>query len=234
LREAQDFEVLVRLASPISLNHPWLHLDSLLSHLAVQRVAGRGQYNRPTKAVESYCSEDLGPYAHVLSRSWIPQGSISYFGPVEKLASLQFFKRFEDRGFPARRKIAMGFGHYRAWMMRVVYAPVEWARFWGRGDMHMAADLLQDLTHLGNKCRAGWGQVASVEVTPSDEGRAVVWQGQAMRPIPIRYCRSWSDAVPLAWRTPYWSPGNVEMCVPPGAEVELRPSRELRNIAHHG
>lgn len=33
--EARPFRVEVRLAAPVSLNHPWLHLDGILAHLAV-------------------------------------------------------------------------------------------------------------------------------------------------------------------------------------------------------
>jgi hypothetical protein len=228
--EARPFRVEVRLAAPVSLNHPWLHLDGILAHLAVNRVAGRAQYSRPTKAVQSYSARDLGPYAHALTRTPVAQGSISYFGPEEKLCSLQFFKRFEERGFPARRKIAMGFGHYRAWMLRVVYVPAEWAVFYGRGDVGLVRDLLDDLTHLGNKTRAGWGRVASVSVEEIEENRSLVWEGRAMRPLPVRILRRWSDALPMAAQAPYWDPSNVEMCAPPGAEVELMSAREARRV----
>lgn len=231
MREAVSFEVEVRLAAPVALNHPWLHLDGILTHLAKARAIGREQYNQPTKLVRSLPSEDLGPYAHMLSRSWITRASVSFFGPVERLASIQFFKRFEADGFPRRNKIAMGFGHYRSWMMRLVYAPAEWCRFWGRGDMHLVQDLLQDLTHLGGKSRMGWGAVSAVTVRETEQDRSLVWEGRAMRPIPTRFCRSWSDAVPLAWRPPYWAPEHVEMCVPPGAEVDLLSAREVRAVA---
>src|SRR5690606_14393042 len=136
--------------------------------------------------IRSLSAEQLGPYANLLVRTPVPQGSISFFGPVERLCSIQFFKRFEADGFPKRNKIAMGFGHYRSWMMRIAYVPAEWARFYGRGDMARVADLPQDLTHLGNKARMGYGAVASVEVRPMEESRALVWEGRAMRPIPVR------------------------------------------------
>lgn len=229
--EGTPFAVEVRLASPVSLNHPWLHLDGLLTHLARNRVMGRDQYNAPTKEVRSLTPEELGPYRHLLVRSPVPQGSISFFGPVERLCSLQFFKRFEERGFPRANKIAMGFGHFRAWMMRVVYVPAEWAVFYGRGNIDLVRDLLGDLTHLGNKSRMGWGAVSAVTVTEMEENWALTRDGVAMRPIPVRYLASWSDAVPLAWRPPYWSPDNVDLCAPPGAEVELLSSRKIRALA---
>lgn len=226
--EHQPFIVEVRLASPVSLNHPWYHLDGILTHLARARVLGREQFSQPTKEIRSLRGSELGPYEHMLRRQPVPAGSISFFGPVERLASLQFFKRFEERGFPGRRKIAMGFGHYRAWMMRTVYCPVEYARFYGAGNIDLVRDLLRDLTHLGNKSRQGWGAVASVSVEPCDVDRSVVADGYAMRPIPIRFCQRYADAVPLAWRSPYWAPAGVELCVPPGAEVELLSARRLR------
>ena len=77
----------------------------------------------------------------------------------------------------------------------------------------------------------GWGAVSTVTVTPMEENWALTRDGLAMRPIPVRYAKSYSDAVPLAWKPPYWSPDNVELCVPPGAEVELRSSRDVRAMA---
>lgn len=227
----RNFEVEIRLASPVSLNHPWLHLDGILIHMARNRVLGRDQFNQPTKVVQSLSTQDLGPYGRVLAYRGVSHASVSFFGPVERLSSIQFFKRFEPDGFPKRNKIAMGFGHYRSWMMRVVYVPAEWCRFYGRGDIDLVRDLLGDLTHLGNKSRMGWGAVAGVEVRETEENRSLVWEGRAMRPIPVRLCRSYSDAVPLACRAPYWSADNVEMCVPPGAECEMLSARELRTVA---
>jgi len=83
--------------------------------------------------------------------------------------------------------------------------------------------LLELLTHLGNDTRMGWGLIDKkrMELEPIPEDRSVVWQGKAMRPIPIRFLNSCSDAVYLPWRSPYWAAENVEMCAPPGAEVEL-------------
>ena len=236
MEEARPFRVEVRLASPVSLNHPWYHLDGILTHLARNRVLGRAQFSQPTKEVRSLSARELGPYANLLARTPVPHGSISFFGPVEKLSSLNFFKRFEERGFPARRKIAMGFGHYRAWMMRTVYCPVEWARFYGCGQVDLVRDLLGDLTHLGNKSRMGWGAIASISVEEQELDESVVADGYAMRPIPTRFCRRYAEALPMAWHPPYWDPAGVDLCVPPGSEVELVPSNELRRtgILSHG
>ena len=37
----EPFVVTCRLAAPVALSHPWLHLDGILAHLIRRRVLGR-------------------------------------------------------------------------------------------------------------------------------------------------------------------------------------------------
>ncbi|MDQ7851146.1 MAG: hypothetical protein RB148_12825 [Armatimonadota bacterium] len=218
----KHFQIVFYLATPVALNHPWLHLDGLISHLVALRVLGRDYYVLPTKTVTSLSAKQLGRYQRVLRQWWeLPQASVSFFHP-DDLFSLRYFKRFEPRGFPGERKIDLGRGHYRTWMLRHVYCPAETVTFYGTGDLELVRDLLSDLTHIGNDNRVGWGRIHRLEVTELPEDRSLVWEGKAMRPIPIRFLRKWEDAVPLAWRPPYWAAENVEVCAPPGARVVLK------------
>lgn len=224
----QPFRVVATLATPLCLNHPWLHFDGLIAHLIYLRVRGRDYYTLPTKRVVHLAADEMGPYCRTLrvtndGMDGLTHASVSWFDPPDPAyRSLQYFKRFEERGWPRRNKVPLGSGHYRTWLLRWVYLPVHTVTFYGCGDIALVRDLLADLTHLGNDHRVGWGRIAALTVEPLAEDRSVVWQGRAMRPIPVRLLRSWSDAVPLAWRPPYWAVENVALCAPPGAEVELR------------
>lgn len=214
----EPFVLRCRLATPVALNHPWLHLDGLVAHLLLFRTLGREAYALPTKRVVHHTPPP--PYRHVLLKTGeLVHASVSFFEPQPKRASLQYFKRFEAERFPKKGKIDRGRGHYRDWALRWVYVAAEWCVFYGVGDLAVLGDLLQDLTHLGNDTRVGWGRVQAWQLEPIPEDRSLVWQGRAMRPIPVRFLRTWSDAVPLAWRPPYWAAENVELCAPPGAEV---------------
>lgn len=205
-------------------------LDGILWHLIRTRVLGRDAAVQDIKRPAPLTDADLGPYARILARfggrqpgEWVQCASASRFDPPDvPYGSLQYFKRFEADRFPARpAKVHMGSGHYRAWMLRTVYLPAETVTFYGCGKIDRVRDLLIDLTHLGNDSRVGWGEISEVTVSEIPEDRSVVWKGCAMRPIPVRMLRSWDDAAHVAWRTPYWSPDRMELCAPPGAEIEL-------------
>lgn len=218
---AVPFRVDLKLATPVCISHPWLHLDGIISHLVCKRILGRGYYSLETKRVQHLSQQDKGKYAHIFPMvDGLVHASASTFRP-EKYCTLQYFHRYEAQGDPRPRKVNLGSGHYRNWMMRWVYIPAETCTFYGYGRIAHIRDLLEDLTHLGNDTRVGWGQLTSIDVRETPEDWSVVCQGRAMRPIPTRSLKSWSDAALLACRPPYWASGSVELCAPPGAEVEL-------------
>lgn len=218
----KPFEVVISLASPVSLNHPWIHFDGIISHLIHQRILGRDYYLLPTKALQTLAGNEMGKWRRTLGlwRGQMNMASVGFF-PHEKLGTLQYFKRFEAEGFPGRRA-DLGSGHYRSWMLRTVYVASPEIWFYGRGEIGMVEDLLEDLTHVGNDTRMGWGQIANLYVRRSNDDLSLVCNGFAQRPIPVRLLSSYDDSAPLAWRPPYWSAQNVEECAPPGARVELR------------
>lgn len=230
----RPYRVRCRLGAPVALNHPWVHLDSVLLHLAASRVLGEAIRDLPT-----FVPADVGSlpgmeaYADaVYSRAGLKFASVSRFGPVPRYGTLDHYCR-PDEGLPKRR-IHYGIGPYRSWRLRWVYVAAEYVEFWAWGVPEIARDLLGGLDAIGNDVRVGWGHVVNVTVEETDEDRSVVWEGRAMRPIPVRFLRSWSEAVPLAWRPPYWARDSVELCAPPGAAIDFGgpPRRVLRERLH--
>ena len=118
-------------------------------------------------------------------------------------------------------KVNLGSGHFRNYMLRSVLVPCERVEFYACGDMDRIGRLLRNLTHLGNDGRIGWGKILGLELIAEREDLSLVAGGIAMRPIPVSALREWSEAVHLAWHAPYWAPGSVALCAPPGAEVVL-------------
>lgn len=210
--------IVFELATPVCINHPWLHLDGLLAHQALLQQLGRDYYLLETKQVVPLTYETgLARFGDIYC------ASISIFEP-DDMFSLQYFKRFEARGFPAKSKISIARGHYRAWMLRSVYVPAQRITYYACGDPERIEELLSPLTHVGNDNRVGWGKLRRVWLERVDHDHSLVREGVAMRPIPTRLLWRWSDQVPLAVRPPYWAAENVELCAPPGAEVELEPA----------
>ena len=217
------FRLYLPLLTPVCINAPWIMLDGVLTHLIQMKLHGRRYYYLPTKQVVKFNGPHRYQRALFFGHNGIPHASASIFEGDVKLQSMQYYKRLEVEGFPGKRKISQGTGHFRAWALRAVYVPAQAVTFYGCGDLRLIRELLELLTHLGNDTRMGWGLIDKKRMVlePIPEDRSVVWQGKAMRPIPIRFLNSCSDAVYLPWRSPYWAAENVEMCAPPGAEVEL-------------
>jgi len=220
---AHAFRWRCRLATPLCLAHPWLHLDGIIAHLMHQRILGRDYYTLPTKTVVSAPIPRAWHHA-VLHYRGLAWASVSFFDPPDVgYYVLDYFKRFEETPCLTRRqrKVPLGTGRYRSWRLRWVYVPAETVTFYGRGQVDLLRDWFQDLTHLGNDTRVGWGRLASWTLDVIPEDRSLVSDGRAMRPIPVRFLRRWEEAVPLAWKPPYWAADSVELCAPPGAAVEL-------------
>lgn len=216
----RPFRVTFWLASPVCVNHPWLHLDGLTAHLKYEERMGRAYRHLPSKAVMSQEGRDRPLFQKTAG---VRHASVSIFCPDVPFTTQAYFKRFEPAGFPesGQRKVNIGSGHYRNYMLRSVLVPCERVEFHGCGDAGRVAELLSTVTHLGNDGRVGHGRILRLEVSEEDEDLSIITHGIAMRPIPVTALRRWSEAVPLAWHAPYWAPGSVGLCAPPGAEVEL-------------
>lgn len=244
--DSTPFRLTITLAVPVSLNHPWLHLDSLIRHLVDDRTYGADAdltWDDETRGDRRQAMRRAGTdkYMQVLDRQmisgdWIGCGSISHFWPPAEGESfdgvehddaisyetLRYFKRFEAGHFPGRGKVTLSNGHYRTWMLQTVYLPAHTATFYGRGKIGQVRDLLGDLTHLGNDARIGWGEIHDWTLDPTPEDWSLVRDGVAQRPIPTRMLQRWDDEAWLTWHAPYWDRSKVEPCAPPGARVTLK------------
>lgn len=224
----EPFRVTCRLATPLSLNHPWLYLEGIIGHLIRDRVQGRDTQIMAAKTVE-HLGDAAGDYKRALARRFIQHESLVeasaaiYDGPELTYASLAYFKRVELADFPHHGKVHLASGHFRGWMLRTVTLPAETATFYGCGQVALVRSLLADLTALGNDTRVGWGALREPPIVePIAENWAVIRGGVAMRPIPTRLLSAWDDEAIMAWRSPYWSAESREPCAPPGARVRLR------------
>ncbi|MEN6546043.1 MAG: hypothetical protein ABFE07_08390 [Armatimonadia bacterium] len=217
----QPFRVVFWLGSPVCINHPWLHLDGLTAHAKHLEHLGREYRYLPSKAVHS------GP-RHApplfLKTNGVRHAGVSIFGPEAETYTATMFKRFEPEGYPetGAQRVNLGSGHFRNYMLRSVLVSCERVEFHGNGDMERVGRLLRQLPHLGNDGRVGHGDIIGLDIEPEEEDRSLVVGGIAMRPIPVSALREWSEAVHLAWHAPYWTPGSVALCAPPGAEVVLK------------
>lgn len=217
---------------PVSLNHPWMHLDGIIRHLVDWRTYGpeadlTWDADRRGNRMADMRKAGTAKFVHALSRreiagDWIGCGSVSHFDQDVPYGTLRYFKRFEAERFPGKAKVSLGGGHFRTWMLQTVYVPAHSVTFYGCGLLGHVRDLLGDLTHIGNDTRIGWGQVVDWTLERTPEDWSLVRDGVATRPIPTRMLHSWDDEAWLTWHAPYWDRSKVEPCAPPGARVVLR------------
>lgn len=233
--EWQPFRLTVRMATPVSLTHPWLHLDSIVRHLIDERTYGRdadlGGWDDERRGDRMAAMRRAGTakFVQALARcriadEWISCASVSEVVPADLgYETIRSFKRFEADRFPGRGKVTLSNGHYRTWLLQTVYVPAESVTFHGVGLLGHLTDLLGDLTHLGNDTRIGWGLVDHWSIEPSREDWSLARDGIATRPLPVRLLAEWDDEAWLTWHAPYWDRRRAERCAPPGARVRLRP-----------
>lgn len=227
---AVPFRVTFEMATPIAINHPWLHFDSIVSHLISMRVLGRRFYSLPTKTVQHLSTTEMGDWRYALRKTaGMAHASISFFEPDE-MTSQQYYCRFEPAGVPGLSRVLISAGHYRNWMMQWVLVPCHICTFYGCGNVDLVSDLISGLSHLGNDTRVGWGRIHATRIERIEQDVSLVRNGVAQRPIPTWQCAVHEDVVSLGWRAPYWSSGAVDLCVPPGARVSLLSTCQRKSL----
>ncbi len=206
------------LSSPLSLTHPWLHFDGIVGYLQVRRILGEDFFLLSKKTRYSFPLHEKFPLAYYKD---IPCASVSILESTQYKLEVMY-KRFEDRWAGGRKKIYRGSGLFRDFMIQHLYVPTRTVIFYARADLEILEDLLKDLIGLGDNWRVGWGAVRKFVIEEQEEDWSIVAEGRAMRPIPVRFLKSYEDSALLAWRPPYWDLSNVEECAVPGTRVELK------------
>jgi len=234
LNSYKPFSITFHMTTPICLGHPYIHFDGLLAHLILREYMGLDYYVLPSKQPltrqDLYSLNQLPMKLMPLGRlGSIYRASVSQFNP-NCLFTTTFYKRFHEplattQGFK-HKTIDIGRGRFRGWMLKLPYIPAETVTFYAYGDIQEVLRLLNHLAGLGKKIVAGFGAFKSISVEELDEDRSIVWNGKAMRPIPLSMCQKADEQMLHAFKPPYWDKKNVCPCATPGSKVKLKPKWE--------
>jgi CRISPR type IV-associated protein Csf3 len=153
------------------------------------------------------------------------RASVAWFDvPAEKAGIATIYKRFHEADCheidTTVKKVQVGRGHFRAYMMRLPYLPARSATFYVNGDIQEILRLISYLPGLGKKVAYGYGMIRSVSVEETPEDYSLVKDGVAMRPLPCSLGFDSDERMMLAFKAPYWDKRNVAPCVPPGAVLK--------------
>lgn len=220
----EAFKITFKMGSPVCVTTPWISFDGLLAHLMLFDAFGQDYFITPKKL-------DLSPYLPHNKRLLplkktgnIYHASVSQFIPYS-IKITQIYKRFEERWADRldKKKIRVGSGMFRSYMMKQPYIPCKEVVFYVCGDMAIIRRFIEDyIIGLGNDTRIGFGAVRNIFFERVGEDWSIVANGIAMRPIPVDMCEEYEDTAYLPYKAPYWSPRNVVLCVPPGAKCRLK------------
>jgi hypothetical protein len=206
------------LSSPLSLTHPWLHFDGVVSYLQMRKTLKEDFFLLSRKTRYTFPLHKKFPIAYYKN---IPCASVSIL-ESSKYKLEVMYKRFEDRWAGGKRKVYRGSGAFRDFMLQHLYVPTRTVVFYAKADLEILKDLLKDLIGLGDNWRIGWGAMRDFVIEEMEEDWSIVANGVAMRPIPTAFLKSCEDTALLAWKPPYWDTSNVEECAVPGSRVEFK------------
>jgi CRISPR type IV-associated protein Csf3 len=211
---------------PLVMKSRWLNFDGILSYLQARAYLGRDYYLLPSKtplSKEEMYSDNLPPQL-VFETDGLVHASVAEFdASVEMVRKVTLYKRIDEATLYLLesdiRRINVGSGIFRAYMMSLPLLPASKASFYINGDLQGILELCQHLVGLGADENVGFGDIRSVSVEETPEDYSLVKDGVAMRPLPTKLGYRGTVLMWLPWQAPYWGKQNVASCVAPGAHV---------------
>ncbi|MEN2997780.1 MAG: hypothetical protein ABDH28_01905 [Brevinematia bacterium] len=228
-RNYKTYKVTFYLQTPIALSWPFIHLDGIMLHRYLLAILGQKYYYVHTARI------DLSEIFKVtLGKTLEEEGYmpvVDKWKDLYKATALEFgmhkrhvevlYKRFEDR-FYEKGTVRIGTGTFRSFAEKFIYINPKMATGVIRMDAKWV-ELLYKIPALGDDTRTGWGIVKKVEVEELNDEFVIVQEGIAKRVIPVDYLKYYKGKpIGIAYKPPYWLIDNVNLCVIPGTEVEIK------------
>ncbi|MHA1910412.1 MAG: hypothetical protein ACTSYA_01840 [Candidatus Kariarchaeaceae archaeon] len=223
----EPLKITLRLKTPVVIGYPWIHFDSLVSHLLARLVMDQEFYTLPSSDPLNVVDKLPMPIKKVkINEGELYLSSASIWEPDLEALTTRIFKRFEAPKShmikTTKKRIRIDSGKFRGYMIKLPYLPVRKVHFHCVGDKMALGQLLHHLTTLGKKGAYGSGEIGGFRITSSYSWKeSLVYEGKAIRSIPKSIVNS-DEFFSLAWRAAYWDKRNRAICAPVGAEAELK------------
>lgn len=219
----EPFRVTFSLASPMYIGDNWYHSDALIARCLMEELLRDDFYNLPER-------QPLPVSEWLRLPVMLHPGGIYHASVLFPNTSLRrvarIYKRFDESDplLQTKAKIRRGSGYYRDYMIQMPYAVATALTAYMHGDTKEVRRLLYRLNGLGKKTVIGGGQILSIELQPTETDCSLVYEGRAMREIPVEICARFDSRMVMrrAVIFPYWDLRNVRLVVVPGGEAELR------------
>jgi len=220
--EFVPLKITFEMITPVVLAHPWIHFDGLIAHFLLKDLLRRNYFLLPGRYPINFTSVMKLPIEK--SRYDFYYSSVSIFEPKKAFAT-KIYKRFDDKNIDKlktkKKKIRLGSGYYKSFMMSLPYIPARKVIFYCRGVKEEIERLVSEIPGLGKKVHIGFGEIKDVNIKKINIDKSIILNGKAMRPIPLHAVKKFKEMANMAYRPPYWAKENVTLCVPPFEEVQL-------------
>ncbi len=220
--DLMPLKISFEMTTPLLLAHPFIHLDGLILHLLYRDLLGDDYYCLPSKEPLDFSQYVRAPIAQTVD---VYHASVSFFDTDQKFATTiykRFCTEYLDLLKSKMKKVRRGSGHFRDYMMRMIYIPARSIYFYTCANRAELERLLGHVTDLGKKAAYGFGKVRTLKIEEIEEDYGIVKEGVAMRPIPVTMLRDAEIKMMLAYKPPYWNKRNVALCAYPTTGIKMK------------
>lgn len=221
-RASAPFRVRVWLSSPIAWSSYGVQLDGFLQRLVVERETGL-----PADDVFAEIPREVEvdipiPVTDVMVAG-LPIACCSWGMPPRiAIESLRWRRKRARLDAISGARITVAGGPYKSHNIPVATLVTPYLDFHLVGDLERVRDLLGEAHAMARGYASGVGRILGLEYGADPAVRALVWEGQPMRSLPL------GEGMPaledplvaeVSTRGPYWKGRGVRLCAVPSIQI---------------
>lgn len=213
-------KIVMSITSPLYLNNPFLHLDSIISYLCLRDALDDYFYILPTEEIIDISKLDLP----LKKTDDVYHSSIGVYSNIYQLKTDKVYKRFTDKETyhltkeQQKGRIHINRGHFKDFMIQLPTVITDEILFYCNGDKKELKRLFKHLQNIGKKTSIGGGKISNIHVTETDTDYSFFKDNEVMRPIPCNMKLPLVEGMVFqkaTYKPPYWDKNNVAMCYVP-------------------
>lgn len=214
----EPFTARIWLSSPITWQAHGVQLDGLLQRLVVERETGLLSDDVFAECPRGTDVEIQIPVVDVTIAGLLIACVSWGMPPPIAAESLRWRRKRARLEAMSGRRLTIAGGAFKSTNIPVQTLVTPFLDFHLVADRDRVRDLLGGATAIGRGYASGLGTILGVEYLPDPELRALAWQGQPMRALPLGPgAPSLDDPVCMtsSTRAPYWAGKGVRVCAVP-------------------